>query len=386
MHMSDSQVTVGGLWIERISRRLGFGVVAGRLTGKRQWGPYLFIITVVGFYFPVLSVIGWLQTGILSIAVNPGELFGSIAWPATVWILFRTKRRYTETVQNLPEAIDKDIQGLDTEWGPTSRLLTFVGVPANPSGKTGARLDQIAPRRVWYTILLSGLLLYGWQLLTNYSNLVGPVAAHTGQGVAIIRFYLITPFIFYPIGAELLTVIVGTLVFLPFKIRRARLVDFSDPHGSAGLAPAGEMFKSVVVSYFIILTLFVLFQTVAVGASPTDQFSTPVFLAGLLAGLVLFFGPLLWLRTFIAAAKEIKIESIAEKSREVGATENLPPYAEPESIDDANQYTYNSIRMQRVKATNEFPINIGMIQEVLFALVLPYLSSLTYNFVLQSFV
>lgn len=125
--------------------------------------------------------------------------------------------------------------------------------------------------------------------------------------------------------------IVGALVFLPFKIRRARLFDFADPHGSAGLAPAGEMFKNVFVSCCIILTLFVLFQTVAVGASPTDQFSTPVLLAGLLAGLVLFVGPLLWLRTFIAAPKEAKIESLAEKSRAVGATEDLPPYAEPES-------------------------------------------------------
>lgn len=381
MHMSDSQVTVDDLWIERVSRSLGFEVVAERLTGTRRWGPHLFIVAVVGVYFPVLSVVGWFRTGVLSIAVNPGELFGTIAWPATVWILFRTKRRYTETVQNLPDAIDEDVQELDTEWWPTSRLLTFFGVPTNPSGKPGAGLEQVAPRRVWYSILCSGLLLYGWQLVTNYASLVEPVAANTGLGVAIVRFYVIIPFVFYPIGAELLTVIVGALVFLPFKIRRARLVDFSDPHGSAGLAPAGEMFKNVVVSYFIVLTLFLLFQTVAVGASPTDQLSTPVLLAGLLAGLVLFFGPLLWLRTFIAAAKEAKIESIAEKSREVGPTENLPPYAEPESIDDANQYTYNSIRIQRVKSTSEFPVNIGMVQEVVLALVLPYLSSFTYDFV-----
>lgn len=384
--MSNPQVTVDDLWVERISRRLGVDAVAQKLTGKRQWGPYVFIIIVVGFHFPVLSVVGWFQTGMLSIAVNPGEIFGMIAWPATVWILFRTKRRYTETIQKLPDAIDNDIQDIGVESRVTSRVLTIAGVPANPSGKVDAKLNQIAPDRVWFSILFIGLVFYAWQLLTNYSGLVEPLAGITGSGVAIIRFYVTIPFIFYPIGAELLTVIIATLVFLPFKIRRARLVDFSDPHGSARLAPAGEMFKNVVVSYFIILTLFVLFQTLAVGASPMDRFSTPVLLAALLVGLVLFFGPILWLRTFIAAAKEAKIESLAEKSRGVGPTEDLPPYAEPESIDDVNQYTYNNIRMQRVKATSEFPLNIAMLQEILFVLILPYVTSITFDFVLQKLI
>lgn len=147
-------------------------------------------------YFPVLSVVGWLQTGVLSIAVNPGEIFEIIAWPAIVWILGRTKRRYAETVQKLPDAIDTDIQELDTEWALRARILSAIGVPANPSGKAGAKLDQIAPRRVWYGILCAGLVLYGWQLLTNYAGLVGPVAARTGPGVAMIRFYLIIQFVF----------------------------------------------------------------------------------------------------------------------------------------------------------------------------------------------
>jgi len=382
--MSDAEVAVDDLWIEQISRTLGFETVSQRLTDEAQWAPYLFIVAVIGVHLPLLSVVGWLQTGRLSIVANPGEIFQVIAWPAVVWILLRTKQKYAAAVRDLPEAIDADIRDLDIIWRPAARLLTMAGVPANPSGKADAKLGELVSRRVRYSILGAGLALYGFQLLTNPSGLVGPVAELTGPVVATIRFYLIIPFVLYPIGAEFLALVIGALVLLPFKIRRASLIDFSDPHGFAGLAPAGEMFKNVAVSYFILLTLFMVFQTVAVGASPVDQFSLTLLIAGLVVGLILFFGPMLWVKSFIAAAKEVKIDALAERSREVGSTADIFPYAEPDSVDDANQYTYNHIRMQRVEMTSEFPLDIAMIQEVLFALVLPYITSFAFDFALQN--
>lgn len=384
--MSDSQTTVEDLWIERISGQLGFETISRRITGKSQRGPYFFIITIIGLHLPVLSAIGWVQTGTLSIATNPGEIFQVFAWPAVVWILLRTKQKYFTTVQDLPESVDEDIQNIEIEGRVVDRLLTFAGVPVNPSGKGDANLAEIVSRQVRYAVLLIGLVIYGGQLLTNPAGLVGPVTDLTGPVVATIRFYLIIPFVLYPIGAEFLAVVIGALVVLPFKIRRAKLIDFSDPHGYAGLEPTGEMFKSVAVSYFILLTLFMLFQTVAVGASPLDQFSVTVLLAGLLVGLILFFGPMLWVKSFTAAAKEAKIEALAERSRQVGSSEEIFPYAEPESVEDTNQYTYNHIRMQRVEMTSEIPLNIGMIQEVLFALILPYITSIAFDYVLQGII
>ncbi|WP_302082437.1 hypothetical protein [Salinibaculum rarum] len=382
--MSETTIAVDDLWIERVSRRLGFGAVSERLVGTDGWGPYLFIVTVILVHLPLLSLVGWTQTGVLSFTANPGEIFQVVAWPAAVWILLRTKQRYVETVRNLPAAIDEDVQDLDIEWRPTARLLTAVGVPANPSGKADAKLEEIAPDPIRYGILAVGLAVYGGVLLTNPANLVGPVADLTGPFVATVRFYFIIPFVLYPIGAEFLAVVIGTLVLLPFKIRRARLLDFSDPHGYAGLSPSGEAFKSVAVSYFILLTLFTVFQTVAVGTNPTDQFSVALLAGGLLVGLVLFFGPMLWLKSFTGAAKEAKIDALADRSRQVGTTDELFPYAEPDSMDDASQYTYNHIRMQRVESTSEFPFDTSMLQEVLFALLLPYVTSIAFDFLLQS--
>lgn len=382
--MAEQPIEVDDIWIERIPRRLGFDSLSDRLTGSTKWAPYAFIITAIGIHLPLLSVVGWLRTGTLSIEANPGELFQILAWPAVVWILIRTKRKYATTIADLPDAIDEDVRTLDVGSGTFGWLLSLLGVPRDPTGKADARIGEIAPSKVRYGLLCAGWAFYGWQLITDPSGLVGPVAEMTGPIVATIRFYLIIPLVLYPIGVEFLTVIVGALVLLPFKIRRARLVDFSDPHGFAGLAPSGEMFKSVAVSYFVLLTVFMMFQTVAVGASPTDQFSLVLLVAGLLVGLVLFFGPMLWVKSFVATAKEAKIEALADRSREVGPTEDIFPYAEPESVDDANQYTYNHIRMQRVEMTSEFPTDFAMIQEVLFALLLPYVTSLAFDFALQN--
>lgn len=382
--MSDDEMEIQDLWIERVSNRFGFDQASQTLFGGQQFGPYLFIVTVVCLHLPVLSVAGWLRTDTLSIAVNPGEIFQLVAWPAVVWILLRTKSKYAAVVNDLPEAVDDDVRDLETEGPIGSRLLTVLGVPREPTEKTNAGLARIAPQRVMGSILFVGLLLYATQLLLHPSTLVGPVAELTGPVVATIRFYVVIPFVLYPIGAEFLTVVVGVLILLPFKIRRAQLIDFSDPHGFAGLSPVGDLFKSVAVSYFVLLTVFTTFQTVAVGASPTDLISSTLLSTGLAAGLVFFFAPMFWIKSFVAAAKEAKIDALAKRSREVGPTDDLFPYAEPESSDDASQHTYNHIRMQRVDATSEFPLNTAMLQEVLFALVLPYLTSLAFDFVLSS--
>lgn len=379
-----TEIRVQELWIERASKRVGFDTASERLFGTTRAGPYLLVLSVVLVHLPFLSVVGWFRTGTLSIAANPGESFQVVAWPMVVWILLRTKSKYQETVNQLPRAIDNDIADHDPEGMLTTWLLNRLGVPSAPTGKPDAKLEVLVHRPVRYTILVVGLALYGGQLLTDPAGLVGPVADLTGRAVAVVRFYVVIPFVLYPIGAEFLSVVVGALVLLPFKIERATLVDFSDPHGFAGLMPTGDLFKNVSVSYFILLTLFAVFQTVAVGTSPTDLLSSTLLAVGLLVGLGLFFGPMLWIKSYLAGAKETKIEALADASRRVGSTTELFPYAEPESTDHASQYTYNHIRMQRVQSTSEFPLDFGMIKELLFALVLPYVSSLAFDFLLQS--
>lgn len=381
--MSDQsdQIEVDELWVEKTADRLGFEQAASKLSGQQGMGPYLLILVTVLIHIPLLSVLGFGETGTLSMSENPGELFQIPAWIAVIWILLRTKKTYTETVRDLPDPIDEDIRDLEVESRWTTRLLSALGVPQNPTGKQDAGLEVLAPKRLKYGIVLGGWVVYGSQLVMNPDSLIGPVIDLTGPVVAGIRFFVIIPLIFYPIGAELLTVIVGALILLPFKIQRAGLVNFSDPKGFGGLISTGKLFKSVAVSYFILLALFTMFETVAIGTDPTEMFSSALIVSGIGVGLVFFFAPVLWMKSYISAAKDAKLQTIAEATRSVGSTDDLLPYAEPESSADESRYIYNHIRMQRVEATKEFPINIGMIYEVLVALVLPYLTSLSVDLV-----
>ena len=374
--MPDHTIDVDDLWIEQAANRFGFEWISNRLLGRSGGGPYILITTVVLVHLPLLSVVGYLQTGRLSLAENPGEVFQIPAWIAIIWILLKTKRTYEETIKKLPKGgDDPDISDLSANSMLEERLLTFLGVPKNPVDKFNTGLETVAPTKLKYGIVFLGLAAYTSQLILNPDGLLGPVIKLTGPLVVGIRFFVIIPFVLYPIGAELLTTIIGVLVLLPFKIRRANLVNFGDPHGYAGLKDAGELFKSVVVSYFILLTLYTTFETVAVGTSPTELFSSVLIIIGLCLGVVFFFAPVFWIKSYLSVVKEKKIDALAEATRQVGSTDQIFPHAEPSSVEDAGWYTYNHIRMQQVDATREFPVDLSMLNELLFALVLPYLSS-----------
>jgi hypothetical protein len=383
MSEPSNRIEVEDLWIERAANQLGFDWVASNLSNRTGTGPYLLIFVIVLIHIPLLSVIGFRETGTLSIIENPGELFQIPAWITAIWILLRVKGTYTETINKLPDPQDQDLQNVNIESRMTTRLLSALGVPQEPTTKLDAKLDVLTPKRLKYAILLAGWVIYGSQLMMNPSNLIAPVIELTGGAVASVRFLLIIPFILYPIGAELLAVIIGALVIFPFKIRRAGLVNFSDPKRFGGLISTGNLFKTVAVSYFVLLALFLMFETIAVGTDPTQFFSSTLIVGGLCVGLILFFAPMFWVKSYISAAKRSKLQTIAEATRAVGSTNDLLPYAEPESSADASRYTFNHIRMQRVEATKEFPINIGMIYEILVALVLPYLTSLSVDFILS---
>ncbi|WP_348608457.1 hypothetical protein [Halobaculum rarum] len=381
--MGGTEYAVRDLWIERAARRLGFGRLAHAI-GWEGGAPYLLVAAVVAIHIPILSVVGWLQTGTLSLAVNPGEVFQIPAWLGVVWIMRRLKGRYARAVDDLADAVDRDLTEFDPEGPLFRRMTTALGVPAEGISKETVAIESIVPDRVVVGIVFVGWTLYGTQLLTNPAGLIGPVAELTGPTVAAVRFYVIIPLALYPIGGELLGLIVGALVVLPLKIRRARLIDFSDPHGTGGLEPVGRLFKSIAVTYFVLLALFTTFQTVAVGTDPTSLFSSTFIIAGLAFGVLLFFGPMLWLRGYIGAAKQHKIDVLAERTADIGETADRFPYAEPASPEETSRYLYERLRMEQIERTSEFPLDTGMVQEVLFALVLPYVTSLAFDYLLAT--
>lgn len=130
--------------------------------------------------------------------------------------------------------------------------------------------------------------------------------------------------------------------------------------------------------------MFASFLTVGQGASPNNLFTSSLLVSGLLIGVLLFVFPIFWMHQYISRAKEIKIEAIAEETQAIGESNDIFPYATPESDQEANSYTYQFIALNQVQETKEYPLDISMIQEVLFALILPYLSTVLFQFLSDS--
>jgi len=387
----DTHIEVDPLWIEQVSTQVGLTEAGNqlRLSGVAEWatgeddaGPLLFILLVSIFFLPVLSLIGYTQTGTFSFAANPGEPFQLTAWLVAVALLLKTKNKYEETINKLPKSTDDDVSEILNLDSKTSNILIFFGVPKSPNSKSEANLETIAPTKLKLLLLIAGVLFHLYGIL--FASIMEPVAELSGEPVAIVKFYIIIPFILYPIAVEMLSTFIGALVLLPFKIRRANLIDFSDPHGFANLDATGHLFKSATVYYFILLTLYVVFLTVGVGSSLTQLFNSGLLITGSCFGLGLFLLPIYWMKHYIATAKTAKIEAIAEKAREVGDSEDLFPYADPNSPDEVQEYTYNFIQRNQVRNTSEYPLNLALVEQVLFALLLPYLTTVFFEFIFNS--
>lgn len=389
---NNCRLRVGDLWIERVAQRSGFvrlgerlhlSWIARRVTGNADAGPLLLIFTVICFHLPILSAIGYLETGVFSFARNPGEAFQIPAWVIVVAILLRLKQSYEETINELPGAKDEDISDIVDTGTTFQQVFTALGIPPDADSKATANLESITAERLKYGLLVAGLAFYFAFLLFD-PGLSDTVASLTGEAVAFVRFYIIIPFVLYPIGAEIIAVCLGCLVLLPFKIRRAGLIDFSDPRGFADLDSTGRLFKTVTVHYLVLIAMFATFLTVGRGASPNNLFTSSLLVSGLLIGVLLFVLPIYWMSRYISRAKEVKIDAIAKQAKAIGDTNDIFPYATPESVQETNDYTYQFIALNRVQDTNEYPLNLSMIQDLLFALILPYLTTVAFQFLFDA--
>ncbi|WP_338729342.1 hypothetical protein [Haladaptatus sp. DJG-WS-42] len=378
--MARTGDTGNGLWIRWFARKTKCDRVATRLFGETTYGPFLFILLIVLLDGPLLSLVGAIQTSEVLLAENPGEWVLLLAWPFVVWLILRLETRYADTVAELPET-ERDLL---TGPAPTrNRVLAFLGVPVSASSKAEANLDTIAPSKVKIGALTCGLLFHGSWLLFDPG--AGQFVTETaGPLVATVKFYGIYPLIYYPLGAEFLALYLGIHVILPFKIRQARLFDFSDPQGFAGLEPAGELVKSTSNYFLLLVTIFAVFQTVARGTGLSNAFPTTLIVAGMGVGLVLFFAPVFWLNAYMQEAKRQKIEAIATQIRASGPDDEMFPYKKLGTPENAGEYTHRFIQLQRVEHTNEYPVDFSILQEFLLALVLPYALSKLFDIALTS--
>lgn len=372
---ADNSLAADPLWIERAARRLGFVRIAGVL-GHDGLAPYLFVGSVVAFDVVALSAVGFLQTGRFLALENPGSWVLAPGWLLAVWITLRLKRRYETALARLPARSDPDVSPTGSDertW--YDGALSWLGVPENPASKADANLESMYSERLAVLVVLTGWCFHlaWWTLDPGAGEMVTEIA---GRPVALAKFFGVYPLVYYPIGAEFVSLYVGIHVLTPFKIRRARLVDFTDPHGFAGLQPIGSLLKTSAVSYFLLLALFAVFLTAAEGTGATSAFPLAFLVTGTVVGIALFYAPVYWLHVHMASSRNEKIDAVAREVQHAGTDDEMFPNTHPESDAEIREYTHDYIRLTRIENTKDFPIDLSMLQEVLFAIVLPYFVSI----------
>lgn len=393
------------LFSERLAMAFRFDDISDRLLGEPEHAPYLFLLAVVMIDLPILSTIEYLQTGYNPLALNPLIVLNPIGFLYGIWAARRIRQKYTEAFPTSEQDSDEGSQLLDEDnvinadsFDPSLsvferalfRVYDTLGsgsAPADPE----SRFETIAPYRLKY-----GLLVFGWGLhltwilldpdaLTLIFELGSPL-------IGSIKFFGLVPLVYYPIGVDVAATFLGVLVFLPFKLRRRGPVDFEDPLGYGGLKPVGGLISSATLLYLVAFTAWALVAGVGTtlgkeGLPQTVSTVTQAYMAiGVLVGVGLFALATLSVHRLMKSAKHWRIEQIAKRVREEGPEDDsamFPDTSVPRSADDASRYMQLHIHMTKVDNMREYPINMSNVQDILFAAILPYLTSLTWNFIVQ---
>jgi len=374
------------LWIERIAGGLGLDALGRRLTGRDGLGIYLLVVAIYVFDSGILGYLVYQHSGFLWLTENPISAIILPGWLFAVWAARRLKHRYHTVTDALPTA-DEVVAATTMGGGRADRLLRLVGVPYTDDGIDDRAFDRTIPPRLRTTVFAVALGYHvAWVGLSlRYAPENWAFMLDTwGEPITVFRQAVLIPFAYYLIASELVSMLLAVHVVLPFEIRASGRIDFEDPHGYAGLRPVGSLVKSSTLYYVVALSFFAVFFTFSEGVRDPTIASTMTLIGTGLA-IVLFVAPTYWLHRYMRAAKEAKIEDIAGTVRRIGpdTDDRMFPDTHVESPDHADEYTHEFIRLQKVEATSEYPVDIAILQETVFVLVLPYLAHISSIFVFE---
>jgi|GEM_PF-2578256 len=362
-------------WVERAALATGLETIGEhlwRLTGadtadqSADYGPYLLVTVLVSIDIFVLPAIGYLQTGRYLTLANPAELLILPAWLLVTWSILRLRRLYWQTVNTLP---DPDTEISSVSETSRQRIQPIIG-RLFPS-EEGKSFKTVFPTRQKI-----GLLLLGWGYHVSWI-LTDPTAgsyvvATAGEIVAVLKFGVVIPLFYYPIGVELLAMILTIHVLLPYRISSQGLIDFEDMYGYGGLRSVGNLSRSSTVHFLGLLSLYAGFLTLTRGVSTTEIAHRAFIIAGTLIGVVLFFVPVLWVGFHMQSLKYAKIKAIVDQTKTLGPDDHTFPETRADSPTDAIEYTHEHVRLSVVKEMKDYPVDIFALRDFLYALPIPF--------------
>lgn len=368
----------GGLWIDWYASHTGMYVLLSLLgvedeATQRRYGPYAFLVVLIGVILVGFPAIRYVQTGTFPITQTPGLLVMLPAWLFIVYVIRGLAKRYEAVTNTLPGPVDSG--GVEHGY---SRVLTALGVPI---ANDDAVFEDPIPRSLKRGLLVPGIGLHLTWFIVDPSPMSW-LRTIWGPELAWVFFGVVVPFVFFVLGVELVCLYLGVHVFLPATVAARDHIDFTDPHLYGGLRPVGRLLRDSAASMLILLSLYFVFESVSMGSSPFDAFSRIILFGGIGFAVLTFLGPVYWLHHYMRRKKEAKIEEITKEIETEGPEGSRFPDIDPKT-DEFEFYTNEFIRLSRVENMKEFPVDFSLVLEFLFVLALPYLAEVSSVYVFE---
>lgn len=373
------------LWIGRFTEAARIDWVATK-SGVPSLAPHLFVALVWAVPAVGSVVSGSAEVSPIWLVSQGLTLAGLLLVASTVTGLTVRYDAIAEEVPTYGTVDDVDPDQIE----PVDRVLRWADatVLRVTWGSDTAWERYPAPPRLRWVLFGCGLLLHATYLfvLGNVEHVVSSSGPIEGE----LAFFVIIPFVYYPLLAEFVAVVANVHVALPARIRSERLIDFGDVSGYGGLRPVGALIEASGHRYVIGLVLYTLITIttgIQVNASVDNAelvaIDTLYLVVGTLVGVALFFYPVFSLHRFMAHQKEARLGKIATRVSELEGNGRTFPDVEPETPDSATRYMNHFMNMNVVKQMHEYPVRLQQATSIVTGLLLPYLLDYVATYVLN---
>lgn len=322
-------LNVEELWVDKISRLLGFEFIYQKLNLPRKAkenAPYLYlaffisVYTIIEAFSPSTDDYTFFELFYWILLLCVGLFFG-------VWAIKYLSSRYRKLKSKLGIG--------QIKWFRNIRGIVFS---------------------IALILLIGYILIMSGVIPTLGGEYIEPaIWSYTVPDLFIYFFYA---FIFLPIVAEFIALILNIHLFLPLQVRREDIgLDFSDIKRVGGMELFGNIILRSIQIYYIGLTIYTIEQFVMRREIWVELGTCYLFGGGWFLGLILFFIPMLWIHKHMKEKKEEKLDDLDQKIRKNGSEDGGRLEVNPQKKEEMLGYVFNYLEHEHLYNISEYPLN-----------------------------
>lgn len=331
------------LWLDRVTRKLGFGWLAEQL--PRNLRPSL-VYTLVALIIiePTLNYLAYRAGEPIIYVANPYFLLQPVALIAAIYGSYDLRRRYHNAMHEME-------------------------VPERSSNSE--QLMDIVPRWLPWAFFLTAVVVNFGRVLARG----GFTGVYQDAGIsAVIAWGIVNPFIWAAIASQFLAVYLSIEIRAPRRLANSDIgIHFRDPEGLGGLRPIGELLKHAyyylmagLIAYALIMyTPFVTIEEFTVTGVAKGVFT----IAWIGTVVTVGFGVYI-LHRYMHREKRRQLRRLEQQANKyIDNPWDISSYAISEEKQD--QVDDIQARMDQVSNTNEYPATFTIWTQLLVSILLP---------------